>query len=120
MHYIYIYIYIYILFNEGSRKFYINFASDFGRSDLPHFVCGVWKELCREHTITSFRNRFNNHKSMNRYGKGQRGIAGEHLYAPFFEEGHRRIEDISVTKVKCPNIYLNYTIKSLYFFCVCS
>ena len=37
-------------------------------------------------TITEFRKRFNNHKSsMNRYGKGQRGICGEHLYAHFFE-----------------------------------
>ena len=36
---------------------------------------------------------------MNRYGKGQRGIAGEHLYAHFFEEGHRGIDDILVTKV---------------------
>ena len=40
-------------------------------------------------TITEFRKRFNNHKSsINRYGKGQRGICGEHLYAIFFEEGH--------------------------------
>ena len=36
---------------------------------------------------------------MNRYGKGQRGIAREHLYANVFEEGHRGIENILVTIV---------------------
>ena len=41
-------------------------------------------------TITSFRMRFNYHRSsLNRYGKGQRNIASEHLYAPFFSEDHR-------------------------------
>ena len=41
-------------------------------------------------TITSFRKRFNNHKSsFNRFGKGVRGvrgIAGEHLYAHLDEK----------------------------------
>ena len=44
---------------------------------------------------------------MNRYGKGQRGLPGEHLYAHFYEEGHRGILDMSVkitdkTNVKEP------------------
>ena len=48
-------------------------------------------------TITDFRKRFNSHKSsMNRYGKGQRGICGEHLYAHFFEEGHLGLEDLDI------------------------
>ena len=48
-------------------------------------------------TFTSFRKRFNNHKSgLKRFRKGQRGIAGEHLYAHFFEGGHKGIEDIQV------------------------
>ena len=47
-------------------------------------------------TITEFRKRFSNRKSsMNRYGKGQRGICGEHLYAHFFE-GHLGLEDLEV------------------------
>ena len=33
---------------------------------------------------------------MKRFGKGQRGISGEHLYAHFHEEGHKGIEDIQV------------------------
>ena len=48
-------------------------------------------------TITSFRKRFNNHKSsLVRYGKGQRGIAGEHLYAHFFQQGHQGLEEIRI------------------------
>ena len=47
-------------------------------------------------TVTSFRKRFNNHKSsLKRFGKGQRGIDSEHLYAYFYEE-HKKIEDIKV------------------------
>ena len=35
-------------------------------------------------TVTSFRLRFNNHKSsMMRYGKEQRGMGGQKLYAHF-------------------------------------
>ena len=31
-----------------------------------------------------------------RYGRGRRGILGEHLYAHFFEDGHRGLEDVIV------------------------
>ena len=35
--------------------------------------------------VTQFRLRFNNHKSsLLRFGKGQRGICGQGLYAHFF------------------------------------
>ena len=40
--------------------------------------------------------RFNNHKSsLLRYGKGQRGMAGEHLYEHFFEAGHEGLSDMA-------------------------
>lgn len=43
------------------------------------------------------RKIFNNHKiSFKRYGKGQRGIAGEHLYAHLYEGGHSGIDDMEV------------------------
>ena len=46
-------------------------------------------------TITSFRYRFNNHKSsLTRFGRGQRGICGEHLYSHFFSEGHSGLTDV--------------------------
>ena len=48
---------------------------------------------------------FNNHKSsLKRLGKGQRGIAGEHLYAHFLEEGHKGIEDIQVKIIDRTNV----------------
>ena len=31
-----------------------------------------------------------------RYGRGQRGVPGEHLYAHFFEDGHMGLEDVIV------------------------
>ena len=48
-------------------------------------MCKECAKIFLGRTITSFRKRFNNHKSsLNRFGKGVRGIAGEHLYALFF------------------------------------
>ena len=32
----------------------------------------------------------------NIYGRGQRGIPGEHLYAHFFEDGYRGLDDVIV------------------------
>ena len=59
------------------------------------------RRLCRKQyvgsTITSFRYRFNNHKSsLARFGRGQRGICGEHLYSHFFSKGHSGLTDVSV------------------------
>ena len=34
-----------------------------------------------------------------RYGRGQRGILGGHLYAHFFEHDHRGLEDVLVMKI---------------------
>ena len=31
-----------------------------------------------------------------RYGKGQRGIPGEHLYSHFFSKGHEGVNDMTV------------------------
>ena len=47
--------------------------------------------------VNSFCKWLNNHKSsLNRYGKGQRGILGEHLYAHFFDVDHASLPDLSV------------------------
>ena len=66
-------------------------------------------------TVTSFQKRFNNHKSsLKRFGKGQRGIVGEHLYAHFYEEGHKGIEDIQVKIIDCTDVNdLNFIPKGL-------
>ena len=56
-------------------------------------------------TITAFRTRFNNHKSsMKRYGRGQRGIPGEHLNAHILKEGHAGLADVEVMIVDWTNV----------------
>ena len=41
---------------------------------------------------------------MIRYGKGQRGISAEHLYAHFFGVGHERLSDVSVKIIDKTNV----------------
>ena len=56
-------------------------------------------------TVTPFRKRFNNHKSsLNRFGKGQKGICGKHLYSHFYTEGHLGIKDLSVMIIDVTNV----------------
>ena len=60
-------------------------------------ICKKCSKIYMGSTITSFRRRFNNHKSsVKRYGNGERGIPGEHLYAHFYERGHEGIKDMLV------------------------
>ena len=48
-------------------------------------------------TITSFRKKFNNHKScLNRFSKGHRGTAVERLYAHFCEPKHTGLEEMQI------------------------
>ena len=56
-------------FNEDSRKFYINFASDCDSEGVIYLIsCAKCGKKYIGSTITSFRKRFNNHNSsMNRY-----------------------------------------------------
>ena len=57
-------------------------------------------------TITCFRKRFNNRKSnLNRFEKGDRGIAGEHIFAHFFFEiGHYGLEDVEIKVIDKTNV----------------
>ena len=58
--------------NLGNKEFYVNY--DFDCDSKGNVYVGS--------TVTLFRMRFNNHKSsLMWYGRGQRGIPGEHLYA---------------------------------------
>ena len=59
-------------------------------------------------TNTSFRARFSNHKSsLNSYGKGQKGTCGEHLYAHFWEEGHRGLDNVVVQIIDDTDVRIN-------------
>ena len=73
---------------EG-RSFRINHCFDCDSEGVVYLIscknCGLQYV---GNTITAFRLSFNNHKSsLNRYGRGQRNITGQHLYAHFFGEG---------------------------------
>ena len=66
------------------------------------------------HSLTSkykhntLKNQYiynHNHKSsLNRYGRGQTNVAGQHLYAHFFGEGHSGLCDLSVQVINCTDV----------------
>jgi hypothetical protein len=66
-------------------------------------------------TITvPFRLRINNHKSaLNRYGRGQRNICGQQLYAHFWGEGDFLVQVIDVTDVNNPTERESFWIEKL-------
>ena len=65
-------------------------------------------------TITPFRLRFNNHKSaLNRYGREQRNICGQQLYAHFWGEGHSGLSDFLVQVIDVTDV--NNTLRGRAF-----
>ena len=89
-----------ISFKDSSenQQYYVNYDFDCDSNEVVYLIeCKKCLKLYVGSTITSFRMRFNNHKSsLVGYGKGQRGIAGEHLYAHFFQQGHQGLEEIRI------------------------
>ena len=63
-------------FEEGKRKFYIDYSFDCDSEGVIYLIsCVKFRKNYVGSTITSFKKRFNNHKSsINRYGRGQRKI----------------------------------------------
>ena len=84
--------------DDRGLMYCINYGFDCDSAGVIYLLtCKRCSKIYVGSTVTSFRKRFNNHKSsLKRFGKGQRGIAGEHLYAHFYEEGHKGIENIQV------------------------
>ena len=82
----------------GHRKYAINDEFDCDSNGVVYLI--KFKRCARQHvgsTINAFGIRFNNHKSsLNRYGRGQRNIPGEHLYSHLFEDGHEGLNDLVV------------------------
>lgn len=104
---------------EG-RKFHINHSFDCNSTGVVYlFTCQICKKQYVGSTITSFRARFNNHRSsLSRYGKGQRGICGQNLYAHFYSQGHNGLEDIQiqiidVTDVSQPTIREGFWVEKI-------
>ena len=92
--------------NAEGRSFRINHRFDCDSEGIIYLIsCNSCGLQYVGSTITSFRLRFNNHKSsLNRYGRGQTNVAGQHLYADFFGEGHSGLSDLSVQVIDCTDI----------------
>ena len=71
--------------NAEGRSFCINHRFDCDSEGVIYLInCNSCGLQYIGSTITSFRLRFNNHKSsLNRYGRGQTNAACQHLYAHF-------------------------------------
>ena len=102
------------------RTFHINHLFDCNSKGVIYLVtCKKCSKQYVGNTVTSFRLRFNNHKSsINRFAKGQRGICGQHLYEHFFEAGHSGFNDflvqvIDVTDVNKPTERESFWIEKL-------
>ena len=82
----------------GKRKYVINYQFDCDSNGVIYLIkCKRCGKQYIGSTINTFRTRFNNHKSsLNRYGRGQRNIPGEHLYSHFFGDGHEGLSDLVV------------------------
>ena len=64
-------------------------------------ICKKCSKIYVGSTTTSFRIRFNNNKgSAKRYGTGQRGMPGEHLYAYFHKASNEGIEDMAANIIQ--------------------
>jgi hypothetical protein len=104
---------------EG-RSFCISHRSDCDSEGIVYLIscksCGLQYV---GNNITRFRLRFNNHKSaLNRYGRWQRNICGQQLYAHFWGEGHSGLSDflvqvIDVTDVNNPTERESFWIEKL-------
>ena len=91
-------------FQGKRRNYYINFSFDCNSKGVIYMIkCKKCGKVYIGSTTTTFRKRFNNHKSsLRRYGMGQCNIPGAHLYAHFFEGGHNGLDDVSVKIIdKC-------------------
>ena len=101
-----------------QRVFRINHHFDCNSQGVIYLItCGK----CSKQYVgnTTFRLRFNNHKSsINRFSKGQRGLSDQHLYGHFFEEGYSGLNDfraqiIDVTGVNKPTERERFWIEKL-------
>ena len=92
--------------NAEGRSFFINHRFDCDSEGVIYLIsCNICGLQYVGSTITSFPLRFNNHKSsLNKYGRGQTNVAGQHLYAHFFGEGHSGLSDLSVQVIDCTDV----------------
>ena len=82
----------------GNRKYVSNYEFDCDSDMVVYLIkCKRYGRQYISNTINVFRIRLNNHmSSLNRYGRRQRNIPGEHLYSHFFEDGRKGLSDLVV------------------------
>ena len=80
-------------------------------------ICKKCQKIYVGLTVTSFRKRFNNHKSsLNKYELGQKGTPGVHLYAHFFELGNNGLDDLVVKVIDRTNVN-DPTVREVFWIC---
>ena len=93
-------------FEYGNKKYWINYPFDCDSEGVIYVIrCISCSKIYVGSTITTFRKRFNNHKSSKRkYEQGGRKMAAEHLYAHFFSPGHKGLCDVRVIIIDKTNV----------------
>ena len=83
----------------SKHTFHINHRFNCDSVEVVYFLlCERCDKQYVSITTTTFRIRFNNHKSsLGRFDKGQSGNPGERLCAHFFADGHWGLSDLSAT-----------------------
>ena len=78
-------------FEYGNKKYWINYPFDRDSEGVIYVIrCISCSKIYVGSSITTFRKRFNNHKSsMRKYEQGGRKMAAEHLHAHFLALGYR-------------------------------
>ena len=93
-------------FEHNGHTYWINYSFDCDSIGVIYLLkCARCFKVYVGSTITTFRKRFNNHKSsLRKYGQGIRHMAGEHLYAHFFGEEHEGLADLRVIIIDKTNM----------------
>ena len=81
--------------SKRGHTYFFNFPFNCDSSGMVYILsCKTCQKIYVGSSIKSFRKRLNNNESsVTRYGKGQRGMAGEQLHI-FFEPDHNGINDM--------------------------
>ena len=93
-------------FEHNGHTYWINYSFDCDSIGVIYLLkCARCFKVYVGSTITTFRKRFNNHKSsLRKYGQGIRHMAGEHLYAHYFGEEHEGLADLRVIIIDKTNM----------------
>ena len=85
-------------FEYGNKKYWINYPFYCDSEGVIYVIRSIsCSKIYVGSTISTFRKRFNNHKSsMRKYEQGGRKMAAQHFYAHFFSPEHKGLCDVRV------------------------